>query len=176
MKNACTKWKDQLLEAALADASGTELTDHLSRCPDCVAELRALRSRREKLDKLLPLIAEEQEPSTDFAARVVHVAAVEAKTASRAFNSWRASTWALAGAASVVAIAVIIGWALNRGNNLTQAELQNAQALAKWSAPSDVFLQTPGQNFLNAVPTLGESYFSMQGTGSKAMRLQRLKR
>jgi len=176
MKNNCTKWKDQLLQAALADASGSELTDHLSRCPDCAAELKALRNRREKLDKLLPLIAKAQEPSTDLAARVVHVAAAESKKGTRAFNSWWASTWALAGAASMIAIAVMIGWALNRGNNLTRAELQKAQALAEWRAPSDVFLQTPGQKFLHAVPTLGESYFSMQGTGSKAIRIQRLKR
>ena len=174
MKNTCTKWKDQLLQAALADASGSELTDHLSRCPDCTAELKALRNRREKLDRLLPLIAKAQEPSTDLAARIM--AAAEAKTASRAFNSWQASTWALAGAASMISIAVMIGWALNRGNNLTRAELQKAQALAEWRAPSDVFLQTPGQKFLNAVPTLGESFFFMQGTGSKAMRIQRLKR
>jgi len=174
MKNTCTKWKDQLLEAALADASGTELADHLSRCPDCAAELKALRTRREKLDTLLPLSAKTQEPSTNLAAGIV--AAAEANRASRAFNSWRASTWALAGVACIVVIAVMIGWALNRRSSLTQAELQKAQALVEWRAPSDIFLQTPGQKFLNTVPTLGESYFSMQETGSKAMPLQRLKR
>ena len=66
MKNNCSKWKDQLLEAALTETTAGELQDHLSECPGCAQRLSLLRARRERLDAALPLLAGKKEPAPGF--------------------------------------------------------------------------------------------------------------
>jgi len=57
MKDACEKWKDQLLEAALTGAKAKDFEEHLRVCTICSRELEAVRARRMRLDGLLPLVA-----------------------------------------------------------------------------------------------------------------------
>lgn len=160
MKNDCAKWKDQLLEAALTGTPpGTPaggLAEHMSNCANCTAELSALRTRRERLDTLLPLVAQGAEPSVDFRARVL--AAAEATRESTRGSRWR--VWQWAGAAALIVAALAIGLTLYRRATqiVPQNELAAAQKLSEWRAPSDVLLETPGREILRTTPRLGESY------------------
>ncbi|HEY6348747.1 MAG TPA: hypothetical protein VI636_04995 [Candidatus Angelobacter sp.] len=171
MRNACTKWKDPLLEAALTENVNDELRHHLLQCADCAAELQALRARRQQMDALLPLVARAAEPSPNLGARIM--AAAEAAGRGRRPNLWR--VWALAGAGTAVVIAAILVFALNRQPSLTETELRQSQALAHWQAPTDVLLRFPGQGILNSTPKLGESYLTMPGVGLGQERPQGLK-
>jgi hypothetical protein len=159
MKETCEKWKDQLLEAALAGATTKDLEEHLRSCAKCSSELDEIRARAARLDALLPLVARGAEPSADFRARVL-VAAEAAREGKRA-RPWR--VWTLAGAAAMVAVALMIGVALQRrtARMIPGDELAAAQKLAEWRAPSDGLLATPGQEILRSVPRLGESYLNV---------------
>ena len=168
MKNTCTKWKDALLETALTEAADDELDGHLSQCADCAAELRSLRTRTERMDALLRQMARAAEPSPNLSARIL--VAAEASEARQRPVFWRA--WALAGVAAAIVVAAMLVLSLKRKPGLNEAELQHAQALAQWQAPSDVFLKFPGRELLSTTPRLGESYFTMQEISSKAMQLQ----
>jgi len=156
MKNDCAKWKEKLLEAALTGTAAGELERHLSSCAGCVKELEALRARREQLDALLPLVARGAEPRAEFGARVL--AAAEAAGGWKRARRWR-GVWVLAGAAAVVAAATI-GLVLRRTTApmIPDTEVAAAQRLAEWQAPSDVLLETPGQEILRSTLKLGESY------------------
>ena len=97
MKDACEKWKDQLLEAELTEATTKDLEEHLRACTICSRELDAVRARKAQLDELLPLVARGAEPPADFQAHVL-AAAEAASGASRARRSpprtsWRSRTW-----------------------------------------------------------------------------------
>jgi hypothetical protein len=157
MKNNCSKWKDQLLEAALTETTADELHDHLAECPGCAQRLSLLRARRERLDAVLPLLAGKKEPAPGFGARVL--AAAEAQKARR--NLLR-QPWLLA-AAAVIAVVLVTIVVLHRPTasrplNTEDTELAMAQKLAQWQAPSDTLLSTPGQEILRKMPNLGESY------------------
>jgi hypothetical protein len=156
MKNACEKWKDQLLEAALTGAMTKDFQEHLRSCAKCSAEMDEVRARAARLEVLLPLVAQGAEPSADFRARVL-AAAGEGKRA----RSWR--MWTLAGAAAAVAVVLIIGVNLQRrtARMISVDELAAAQKLAEWRAPSDGLLATPGQEILRTTPRLGESYLNV---------------
>jgi anti-sigma factor RsiW len=158
MKNACEKWKDQLLEAALTGRASKDLEEHLKNCASCAADLDELGARRVRLDALLPLVAKGEEPSAGFRARVL--AAAESADERKRARPWR--RWTLAGAAVLVA-ALIVGVTLLRRNGLAVPEgnLAVAQKLAEWRAPSDGLLRTPGQEILNTTPKLGNSYLSV---------------
>ena len=168
MKNDCAKWKEQLLDAAWdrIEATSDDLQNHLSQCADCAAELARLRARRERLESLLPLLAKAAEPSPDLRARIV--AATEAATDRRHPMPWR--PWAAAGAVTAMVVLMLF-LVFGRNTRVTEAEIRGAQALAQWRAPTDVFLRTPGQEFLNSTPRLGESYITIpadtEGGGSK---------
>ena len=157
MKNACKKWKDTLLEVALAETTNDELDRHLAQCADCAEKLKALCARRQRMDALLPQVACAAEPSPNLSARIL--AAAEASAASQRPVAWR--MWALAGAAAAIVVAAILVFSLNRKPDLSAAELQQAQALAQWQAPSDVFLNFPGRELLSTTPKLGESDLMM---------------
>jgi ElaB/YqjD/DUF883 family membrane-anchored ribosome-binding protein len=159
MKNACEKWKDQLLEAALTSTRAKDLEEHLRSCANCSAELDEVRARKARLDELLPLVAQGAEPPANFRARVL-VAARAAKEGKRA-RPWR--VWTLAGATAVVVGVLVVGLALLRRNGPTvpEDELAAAQKLAEWRAPSDGLLMTPGQEFLKTMPRLGKSYLNV---------------
>jgi len=161
MKNDCAQWKDQLLEAALAGSVPAPLEDHLRQCTACTGELAALRARRERLDSLLPLVAQGAAPSPDFRARVL--AAAEAAGESDGASPWRA--WVLGAATVAFAAAFVTLFALRSRvePRVPQAELATAQKLAEWRAPTDAFLKTPGQEILQATPKLGESYLPVPG-------------
>jgi hypothetical protein len=157
MKNNCSKWKDQLLEAALTETTGSELQDHLSECPGCAEKLFLLRARLERLDAALPLLAGKKEPAPGFGARVL--AAAEAQKARK--NLLR-QPWLLA-AAAVIAVALVTVVVLHRPTasrllGTEDTELAMAQNLAQWQAPSDALLAAPGQEILRKMPNLGESY------------------
>lgn len=159
MKNACEKWKDPLLEAALAGSATKDLAEHLQGCASCSAELGALRARRARLDALLPLVAQGTEPAADFRARVL-AAAESAREGKRARPR---RLWALAGATAVVVVALMVGVPLLRKNGpaVPEDELAAAQKLAEWRAPSDGLLKTPGQEILMTTPKLGNSYLNV---------------
>jgi anti-sigma factor RsiW len=156
MKHDCAKWNDHLLEAALTGKAAGGLEEHLLNCAECAKELAALRARRERLDALLPLMAQGAEPLTGFHARVL--AAAEA--ASEAKRGWPWRTWGLAGATATIMATLIIGLTLYRREIRTvpETELTAAQKLAEWRAPSDALLETPGREILWTTPRLGESY------------------
>jgi hypothetical protein len=168
MKSDCAKWKDRLADAVWdgLDATSDDLQNHLSQCADCAAKLARLRTRRERLESLLPLLAKATEPSPDLRARIV--AAAEAATDRRHPMLWRLS--ATVGAVAAMALLMIF-LVLGHNTHVTEADLRGAQALAQWRAPTDVFLRTPGQEFLNSTPRLGESYITIpadtEGGGSK---------
>jgi hypothetical protein len=156
MRNDCTKWKDQLLEAALTGTAAPGLHEHVLKCADCAKELAALRVRRERLDALLPLVAQSAEPPSEFRARVL--AAAEAGSEAQRRRPWR--VWGLAGAMAVILAVLVIAstWHRRTAGTVLQAELGTAEKLAEWRAPSDVLLQTPGREMLRTTPRLGESY------------------
>ena len=159
MKNACEKWKDQLLEAALTGSATKDLAEHLQSCASCAGELDEVRARRARLDGLLPLVAQGAEPSADFRARVL--AAAESASEGKRARPWR--VWTLAGATTVVVVALMVGVPLLRKNGpaVPEDELTAAQKLAEWRAPSDGLLKTPGQEILMTTPKLGNSYLNV---------------
>src|SRR5882724_1182851 len=146
MKDACEKWKDQLLEAALTGATTKDCEEHLRTCTICSRELDAVRARKAQLDELLPLMARGAEPPGDFQAEVL-----AASGASRA-RRWR--VWTLAGATAAILAALVIGVTSYRraARTVLAAELAAAQKLAEWRAPSDALLVTPGQEILGTMP------------------------
>jgi anti-sigma factor RsiW len=159
MKRACEKWKDRLLEAALAESAGEELAEHLRTCADCATELKTLEARRARLDALLPLVAQGSEPSVDFRARVL--AAAEAAHGIKRTPRWR--VWTLAGATATAATVLVLGawWYRGMAREIPPEEVTAAQKLADWRAPSDSLLATPGQEILRTTPKLGESYLNV---------------
>jgi hypothetical protein len=159
MKNACEKWKDQLLEAALAGATTKDFEEHLRSCAKCSAELDEVRARKVGLDELLPLVARGAEPSPDFRARAL--AAAEAALEGKRSRPWR--VWMLAGASAVVLVVLMIAVTVQRrkASMIPGDELAAAQKLAEWQAPSDGLLATPGQEILWTMPKLGESYLNV---------------
>ena len=159
MKNECAKWKSDLLEAALAGSVTRDLEEHLRQCTDCAEELAALRARRERMDAVLPLVAQGAEPSRDFRARVL--AAAEDEGHARSMRLWRA--WAMTAATAVVLGALATGLTLRwrAGRTVPAAELAAAQKLAQWQAPSDVLLRSAARGILESTPKLGESYLKL---------------
>ncbi len=159
MKSDCAKWKDQLLEAALTGTPAGGLEEHVQTCADCAGELRALRTRLERLDALLPLVARGAEPPAEFRAHLL--AAAEAASERKRARPWQ--VWTSAGATAVVVAALIIGLALQRRTprTLSGGELAAAEQLAEWRAPSDVLLETPGRDIWQTTPRLGESYLNV---------------
>ncbi len=158
MKDACEKWKDQLLEAALTGAKAKDFEEHLRVCTICSSELEAVQARRIRLDGLLPLVARGAEPPADFRARVL--AAAEAASGAKRARQWR--VWTLAGATAAI-VALMIGATMYRraAQRIPEKELAAVQRLAEWRAPSDVLLATPGQEILRTMPRLGESYLNV---------------
>jgi hypothetical protein len=158
MKGACERWKDQLLEAALAGVTAKDFEEHLRSCAICSSELDVVRARKARMDKLLPLVAQGSEPSPDFRARVL-VAAAAVREGKRA-RPWRA--WTLAGATAAIVVLMIGATIYRRTRQTIPAdELAAVQKLAEWRAPSDSLLVTPGQDMLRTMPRLGESYLSV---------------
>jgi hypothetical protein len=145
-----------LLEAALTGAAAANLEKHVLKCTNCTEKLAVLRARRERLEALLPLVAQGAEPSAGFRARVLAAAGA----ASEAKRGWPWRKWALAGAAAVIVAALMAGLTLHRraAGTVPKAELAAAEKLTEWRAPSDVLLKTPGQEILRTTPRLGESY------------------
>jgi hypothetical protein len=157
MKSTCTKWKKLLPEAALTGIAKNELRDHLLRCPDCAAELEALGIRRERMDALLPQLTRNAEPSPDLYARIM--AAAEASVMRR--HGGLARSWVLAATAAILIVAMMLAAGRIRKAAVQEAELRGAQSLAKWRSPTDVFLRTPGREFLTNTFRLGESVVSI---------------
>ncbi|PYU14475.1 MAG: hypothetical protein DMG29_09540 [Acidobacteria bacterium] len=159
MTNACVKWKEQLLEAALTGTAAGDLEEHMKTCAACAAELEALQARRERMDAMLPLVARGAELPGEFRARVV--AAAEAESEQKRARS--VGRWVLVGATAVVTAALVMGLLLHwrAAPTTLEAELSAAERLAEWRAPSDVLLQTPGQEILQTTPRLGESYMKV---------------
>ncbi len=159
MKNACEKWKDQLVEAALTGTPAEDLKEHLRSCANCSAELDEFRARNERLDELLPLVVQGAEPSANFRARVL--AATGAANERQRARPWR--VWTLAAATAVIVGVLIVGLMLRRRNGPTvpEEELAAAQKLAEWRAPSDGLLVTPGHEILETMPRLGKSYLNV---------------
>ncbi len=156
MKNECAKWKNELLEAALTGTAASGLDEHLLTCAGCAEELAELRAKRERLDALLPMVAQGAEPAEGFGARVMAVA-VAAEEMKRG-RSWR--IWAWSGAIAVMATTIVVGLALHWKTleSAPESDLAGAKKLAEWRAPSDVLLETPGREIMWKTPKLGESY------------------
>jgi hypothetical protein len=157
-----------LLEVALTGTVPPDLQQHLSECTRCTEEFLALHARRERLDALLPLVAQGAEPSPDFRARVL--AAAEAARHARRTSPCLA--WGLAAAAALFVAGLIASFALRSRTSppVPQAELAAAQKLAEWRAPSDIFLETPGRELLRSTPKLGVSYLPVPTKTDKEKR------
>jgi anti-sigma factor RsiW len=165
MANDCTKWKDQLFDAALTGTPAGSFEEHLSHCANCTAKLAALRTRRERLDALLPLVAQGADPSPEFRARVLAATQEASGTTRTPFLRG----WVLAGAIAVFIATLTIGLSLHQRSQSTppQTELSAAEKLAQWRAPSDVLLEFPGSEILRTTPRLGESYLHVPAKISK---------
>jgi hypothetical protein len=160
MKNECAKWKDQLLETALTGVAASGLREHMLTCDDCTAELAELRAKRERMDLLLPRVAQGAELSPAFHVRVLAATEVAGETAHGA----RWQLWQRAGAmAAIVVVTLVIGFTMYRreARTVPRSELEAAQKLSEWRAPSDVLLETPGREILRTTPRLGESYLAL---------------
>jgi hypothetical protein len=159
MKKACEKWKEPLREAALTGITAKDLEEHLRGCADCATELEDLRARAARLDRLLPLMMQGAEPPADFRAQVL--AAADAAGRGKRVQPWR--VWTLAGASAAVVVVLIFAVTLQRrtARRIPGDELAAAQKLAEWRAPSDGLLATPGQEMLQTMPRLGQSYLSI---------------
>ena len=158
MKDACGKWKDQLLEAALTGATTKDLEAHLRTCTICPRKLDALQTRQGQLDELLPLLSRGAEPPAGFQAQVL--AAAEAASGASRARRWR--VWTLAAATAAIVTAMIGATMYRRAaQTIPEYELAVVQKLTKWRAPSDALLVTPGQEILRTMPRLGESYLNV---------------
>ena len=158
MKDACEKWKDQVLEAALTGAKTKDFEEHLRVCAICSTELEAVRARKEQLDELLPLVARGAEPPANFRAQVL--AAGEAGSGAKRTRQWR--IWTLAGATmAIVAVMIVTTMYRRAAQTIPEKELAAVQRLAEWRAPSDALLATPGREILRTMPRLGESYLNV---------------
>jgi hypothetical protein len=168
MKNDCTKWHDPLVDAVLTGTVSAGLQAHLSACAVCTEQFLAFQARRERLDAMLPLVAQGAEPSPDFRARVL--AAAEASSQAKRTPPWLA--WGLAGGTALLVAALITSFALRSRTSppVPQAELATAQKLAQWRAPSDIFLETPGRELLRSTPKLGVSYLPVATKTDKEKR------
>jgi hypothetical protein len=155
MKNDCGRWKDELLEAALTGTAAPKLEQHLASCAGCAKALEVLRERRERLDALLPRVARNAEPRAGLGAKVL-AAAQAAEAQDPGARRW---SWRLAAATAAVAAMVTIAWVAHRipRRNL-DSEIAAAERLARWQAPSDVLLETPGYEVLRSTPKLGETF------------------
>jgi len=157
MNEDCTARKDQLREAALAETIAPELRQHLLSCPACAAEFSALRLRREQMDALLPSVAQEADLSPDFRVRVLAATQADRQPKHGGLARW---SWALVGVAAaglaVLLLSFLPHW--RTASPALESDVAGAQKLAEWRAPTDVFLATPGNEFLRAAPKLGESY------------------
>jgi hypothetical protein len=166
MNKNCGMRKDQSLESALTGTVPRDLQEHLLACASCAEEFRALQDRRQRLDALLPLVAQEADPSREFHARVLAAA-----DATRRVSPWRAFVWPratsgklAAAAVPALALAALLLFLTLRPNvtpSLPDPDLALAQKLAEWRAPSDSFLQTPGNELLRTTPTLGDSFWPL---------------
>ena len=158
MNTPCAKWKAQLLDAALTGKPAETLADHLQGCTACAEELAVLRVRRERLDSVLPLVAQAPEPSPAFRARVL----AAAQSAAERKRARPLRVWATA-AALMIVVSLIIAFLreVKSVSTLPPAELAAAENLAKWHAPTDVLLETPGRDLLRTTPGLGESYLNL---------------
>src|SRR6266550_3812218 len=92
----------------------------------------------------------------EFRSRVL--AAAESASEAKRGRRWR--LWGLAGAMAAIVATLMIALTLHRGAGriLPENELAGAEKLAKWRAPSDALLETPGREILRTTPKLGESY------------------
>jgi hypothetical protein len=166
MKNECAKWKDQLLETALTGVAASSLREHMLTCHDCTAELAELRAKRERMDILLARVAQGAEPSVEFRTRVLAATDAAGETAHGPW--WQ--EWQRAGAmAAIVVVTLVIGFTMYRreARTVPRSELEAAQKLSEWRAPSDVLLETAGREILRTTPRLGESYLRVPAKTEK---------
>lgn len=159
MKSGCEKWTGQLVDAALLGVAGKELEEHLLGCENCAAQLKSMRARRARLDALLPQVVRGAELSADFRERVL-AAAEASRDRTRVARGPR---WAFAGAVAGAATVVVALVVLHRQTEgkIQVIELETAQKLAEWRAPTDTLLATPGQEILRTTPKLGELYLNV---------------
>jgi predicted anti-sigma-YlaC factor YlaD len=152
----CREWKDELLDAALTGTPSSRLDEHLRECSGCMEKWTELRAKRERMDVLLPQLAQGAEPTPGFHARVLAAANETREKQVRRL-------WQLAAAAVVVAAALGLGVRLRdrTQTHLSVDDKSAAQKLADWRAPTDVLLQAPEQEMLKATPRLGDSYFAL---------------
>jgi hypothetical protein len=162
MKSECTHWKDRLLEAALLPAQDLDLQRHLASCEGCTRELESLKARRKKMDALLPLIMRGAQPSEHLGARIV-----EAGLAATRRKQSHRRVWDLALLTVLLAVCVAGGLLINRERFMqrhqpaSRQELETAEKLTQWRAPSDALLKFPGSQILRDSPRLGETYMAI---------------
>lgn len=156
MKNDCAKYGDQMVEAALTGEVARELGEHMAHCADCAQELERLRAKQKEMDAFLPLLARGAEPSAGFRTQVL--AAAEATDERKRALRWQ--SWVLVGASATLVAVITTGWIREqkKSQEARETEIAAAQKLAEWRAPSDVLLETPGNEILRTTPKLGESY------------------
>jgi len=158
--NACQKWKDRLLDAAVGAPISGEMECHLLKCPDCSAAWAELRSRCEQMDDGLRQLVRETKPSPAFLSRLL--ASLEAH---RIRTDWSAA-WAAALAIGMVGVAWFIPRWADRPQQVAVRTLDSS--LSQWRSPTASLLRSPGEEFWQSNLSLGEFYFQIQATPTKA--------
>jgi len=156
MNSVCEKWQAAMLEAAVNGPMESGLAEHLRACVQCYLEWQALRERADRLQGLLPMIAQGAEPSPDFRARVLAATATPKRS-----TQGRLRMFVAAGAAAAVVVVLVTNSSRRAATRLSNKELATAQKLAEWRAPSDQLLATPGEDMLRTVPELGKSFLNV---------------
>ncbi len=164
------EWKNAMVEAALGGATEARLQEHLQTCESCCQELEGLRARAARIDAALPLVAR-AEPQPDFHERVMQAteAAQESHSVWREWLRLPQTRWVRTASAFAAAMALVmlVITQLPRRDLPPPDAIAAATQLAHWQAPTDVLLQTPGDELLRDMPRLDGSFFEVHLTATE---------
>lgn len=149
--NACNKWREELLEAAVGGEFAPAAQAHVNECTGCSAVLDAMRARSAMLDAGVASLVRGAEPRAGFEPRVL--AAVDAQARPSAQLS--GLTWVRLAAVTAACVTVAIFLA-----RAPQSVAPKPPSLSEWQSPTAGLLRSTGDDILRPKLRLGEFYFS----------------
>lgn len=155
---ACSKWHDELMDAALGGAS-QDLQAHLNVCAACAAQFSKLQAARTRMDAALAGLRAPEGPSENF------LVAVKRRVEAQPRTGTRRVVWQLAAAA--VLLIIFAGAIAREASRREERELVSAAtAISEWRSPTESLLCSPATGFLQGSPRLGETYFPIDTTAA----------